>query len=58
MNTTLIVLALLAAGVAVVVWVVRRQPARPYDQRLEQDTAWNDPVTPADSVSPPEEPRP
>lgn len=59
MSPTLIILALLVAiGVAVVVWIVRRKPARPYDQRLEQDTAWNDPITPADTVSPPEEPRP
>lgn len=49
MTPTLIVIGLLGIGVAVVVWAVRRQPARPYEQRLEQDTAWNDPVTPADT---------
>ena len=50
MTSFLIVLALLALAVGIVVWATRRKPARPYEQRLEQDTAWNDPVTPADAA--------
>ena len=49
MTSFLIVLALLALAVGIVVWATRRRPARPYEQRLEQDTAWNDPITPAES---------
>lgn len=52
MTSFLIVLALLALAVGIVVWATRRTPARPYEQRLEQDTAWNDPVTPADAPTP------
>ena len=51
MTTILIVLALLAVAVGVVMFATRRKPARPYEQRLEQDTAWNDPITPADKAS-------
>lgn len=66
MTTILIVLALLAVGVGIVLWATRKAPARPYEQRLEQDTAWNDPVTPADTTAAdpfaaapkPEDPRP
>lgn len=47
----LIVLALLALAVGIVLWATRRKPVRPYEQRLEQDTAWNDPITPADPPS-------
>ena len=50
MTTILIVLALLAVAVGVVMFATRRKPARHYDQRLEQDTAWNDPITPADKA--------
>ncbi|MBX3477224.1 MAG: hypothetical protein KF910_06435 [Brevundimonas sp.] len=49
MTTLMIVLALAVLAVGIVWWAVRRTPARPYEQRLEQDTAWNDPVTPADA---------
>ena len=65
MTTFLIVLVLLALAAGIVLWATRRKPARPYEQRLEQDTAWNDPITPADAASdpfaaapPPEETRP
>ena len=49
MTPTLIVLALAALGVGIVVWATRKKPARPYEQRLDQDTAWNDSVPPADT---------
>lgn len=55
----LIILALLALGVGIVVWAVRRHPApatpaaaSPLDGPQEQDTAWNDPVSPAGSGEP------
>lgn len=51
MTPFLIVLALLALGVGIVLWATRRKPSRPYEQRLEQDTAWNDPVTPTEPAS-------
>ena len=47
MTTILIVLALLSVAVGIVLWATRKTPTRPHEQRLEQDTAWNDPVTPA-----------
>jgi hypothetical protein len=46
MTPTLILLALAALGVGIVVWATRRKSSRPYQQRQEQDTAWNDPVAP------------
>lgn len=49
MTPTLIVLFLGIVAVGVVVWATRRKPARPYEQRLEQDTAWNDPVGSAET---------
>ena len=62
MTTTLIVLVLLALGVGIVLWAVRRKPA---DQASvlpdEADTAWSDPVTRADAAPPPRidvDPRP
>jgi len=58
MSATLIVLALIVLGVAVVAWTTRRRPGRPYEERLEQDTAWNDPVTPGSDDTPPPEGRP
>lgn len=59
MSAILIVLVLAALGVGVAAWATRRRPSRPYEQRVEQDTAWNDPVTPApDKTPPPSEPRP
>ena len=39
MTTFLIVLVLLAIAVGIVLYATRRKPARPYEQRLEQDTA-------------------
>jgi hypothetical protein len=44
MDTLLIILALGALVVGVIVWISRRKAVRTPDQRLEQDTAWNDPV--------------
>lgn len=44
METLLIILALGAVAVGVIVWISRRKTDRTPDQRLEQDTAWNDPV--------------
>ena len=51
MDTLLIILALAALAVAVAVWIARRKtPNRPPHQQMDQDTAWNDFVTPADSL--------
>ena len=59
MSAILIVLVLAALGVGVVAWAARRRRSRPYEQRAELDTAWNDPVAPAsDKTPPPSEPRP
>ncbi len=63
MAPTLIVLALIAMGVGIVLWATRRRPTRPVEQRLDQDTAWNDPVTsqgdaPHTPVQPPQSPLP
>lgn len=44
METLLIILALGAVVGGVIVWISRRKPERSFEQRLEQDTAWNDPV--------------
>lgn len=49
---TLIVLALLALGVAIVVWAVRRRPEQPPAGPREADTAWNDPITPGETPTP------
>ncbi|MBF0664825.1 MAG: hypothetical protein IR159_04665 [Brevundimonas sp.] len=54
MTTALIVLALLALGVAIVVWASRRKPAAPPAGPRETDTAWNDPVTPGPAPTPTE----
>jgi hypothetical protein len=51
MAPTLIVLALIAMGVGIVLWATRRKPAGPVEQRLDQDTAWNDPVAPAQNTA-------
>lgn len=52
METLLIVLALVAIGVAIAVWIARRPPpAKPPERQMDQDTAWNDPVTPAEQPS-------
>jgi hypothetical protein len=59
----LIILALIAVGVAIVVWFVRRKPDTPSTGPKDADTAWNDPgatdqltadpVRPADADAPP-----
>lgn len=46
MIPTLIVLGLLALGVGIVAFATRR-PATRQDVIVDQDTAWNDPITPA-----------
>lgn len=57
MTTTLIVVVLLAVGVGIVLWAVRRKPAdRTNPLPGETDTAWNDPLTRTDAPPPP--PRP
>ena len=48
MTPTLIVLALVALGVAIVVWAVRKKPDSTTTGPREADTAWNDPVTPGE----------
>ncbi len=58
MTPTLIVIILGVIAVGVVVWAVRRKPARPYEQRLEQDTAWNDPVSSTEATPPEGDKRP
>ncbi len=49
MTPTLIVLALLALGVAIVAFATRRPPGHTPRPQTDQDTAWNDPITPADA---------
>ncbi|WP_426042361.1 hypothetical protein [Brevundimonas sp. TWP2-3-4b1] len=49
MIPTLIVLTLLALGVGIVAFATRR-PATREDIVVDQDTAWNDPVTPANAA--------
>ncbi|WP_332639917.1 hypothetical protein [Brevundimonas sp.] len=46
MTPALIILALLAIGVAIVVWATRRKSNTPNVGPQDGDTAWNDPVTP------------
>ncbi len=50
MAPTLIVLALLALGVGIVVWAVRKRPDATTTGPQDADTAWNDPVTPGESL--------
>jgi len=50
MAPTLIVLALAALGVAIVVWAVRKRPGSTTTGPKENDTAWNDPVTPGETL--------
>jgi hypothetical protein len=50
MIPTLIVLGLLALGVGIVAFATRR-PATRQDVIVDQDTAWNDPITPANAAS-------
>jgi hypothetical protein len=56
MIPTLIVLGLLALGVGIVAFATRRSPGAPASVQSEQDTAWNDPITPADRIAPTEDP--
>jgi len=50
MMPTLIVALLVILAVAAVVWVVRKGPAPTPRPGEDQDTAWNDPITPAESA--------
>ena len=52
MAPTLIVLALLALGVGIVAWATRHKPLHPPAPGREEDTAWNDPLTPAGGATP------
>ena len=58
MTPTLIAIVLGVIAVALVVWLVRRKPSAPYEQRLEQDTAWNDKLSSAEATTPDGERRP
>ena len=60
MTPTLIVLLLVIVAVVAIVWVVRRQPPHAPRPGEDQDTAWNDPITPAESGHhhPPHKPEP
>jgi len=62
MMPTLIVALLVILAVAAVVWVVRKGPAHTPRPDEDQDTAWNDPITPAEPSRPSQphnsEPRP
>lgn len=55
MTPTLIVLALVALGVGLVVWMTRKKPSATTTGPAERDTAWNDPVTPGEPAQPIEE---
>ncbi len=55
MIPTLIVLSLLALGVAIVAFATRR-PGTRADIVVDQDTAWNDPITPANAEPAPSDP--
>jgi len=48
MLPTFIVLLLVVVAVAAIVWVVRKGPNHVPRPGEDQDTAWNDPITPAD----------
>ncbi len=48
MLPTLIVLLLVVVAVAAIVWVVRKGPKHNQRHAEDQETAWNDPITPAD----------
>jgi hypothetical protein len=52
MTPTIIAIVLVIAAVGAVVWATRRKPARPYEERLEQDTAWKETVEPTSSSEP------
>jgi hypothetical protein len=52
MDTLLIILVLGAIALGAAVWIARRsKPARPPEQQMDQDTAWDDSVKPADTSS-------
>ena len=53
MTPTLIVLALLVLGVGIVAWATRRKPTHPAALPLDEDTAWNDPVSPGAAATTP-----
>lgn len=55
MIPTLIVLGLLALGVGIVAFATRR-PSTRQDVIVDQDTAWNDPITPANAAPVEEDP--
>lgn len=55
MIPTLIVLGLLALGVAIVAFATRR-PGTRADVIVDQDTAWNDPIAPANAEPAPADP--
>lgn len=57
MTSILLIFALVILGVAVVAWAVRGRESRPIDPQRDKDTAWNDPITPADAPDP-RDPRP
>ena len=57
MTTALILLVLLALAGVIIYLATRRKDPRPYSQHLEQDTAWNDPITPTDKPHEPEDRR-
>lgn len=52
MTPALIILAIMAIGVAIVVWATRRKSNTPNVGPQDGDTAWNDPVTPGEPVRP------
>lgn len=52
LTTALIVLALLALGAGIVIWATRRKSDEPPVGPQETDTAWSDPVTPAEQPTP------
>ncbi|HYC97764.1 hypothetical protein [Brevundimonas sp.] len=63
LTPSLIILALLVLGVGIVIWAARRKPAGPSPGPDEADTAWNDPITPAETPTHPastprQDPRP
>lgn len=49
MAPTLIVLALLALGVAIVAFATRRPPGHSVSSSGDQDTGWSEPVAPTDA---------
>lgn len=53
MTAILIAVVLAVAAVALFVWAAGRKPSRPNNERQDEDTAWNDPVTGSvDTVAP------